>query len=504
MRAFMSLIIVAGIGILHDDPGNEPLADRIARLIKQLGHAEFAKREAANKELDAIGEPALDALRKATRDTDPEICRRAGKIVQSITDRKNAAAAKKELEKLQGIWERVSSEVNGVQTKTAEETYYFVVKGDRWAAYLDGQVLQGGPIGRIEVKEKFNTIDLPITEGTNVGVTAESIFTIEGETLKYLYSGEPRATEFVTKLGDGRHYEVFRRAKAMRLPEVKFESGVFSTDLLLSESKEAIHRVVVKCRLADGEAGTLALDPTVPKFDAFGDPAGGGKPVPAVTVNFTLKLVKSEKGRQLYKLDGPKVVSRLSLVVYKSTMPWGDGRLLVHGPDSEVRRVIDLTRPDARPVLLPPPPPPPCHPGCFPAGTAVRTPDGAKPIETLREGDLVTTLDDAGKRASVKVVGVFRTRNRLLQVRVEGGQLVTTDTQPIALENGEFRAAGELKVGDRIYRWVDGQRRAVAVTGVTVPDKEAAVFNLILGAPTAFVAGDFLVRSKPPTEARDD
>ena len=90
------------------------------------------------------------------------------------------------------------------------------------------------------------------------------------------------------------------------------------------------------------------------------------------------------------------------------------------------------------------------------------------------------------------------TRNRVLEVQTEGGTLVTTATQPVALEGGGFRAAGELKPGDRIWRWVGGKRRAAAVTAVTDADREVEVFNLILGEPTGFVAGDFLVRSKPP------
>jgi hypothetical protein len=64
-----------------------------------------------------------------------------------------------------------------------------------------------------------------------------------------------------------------RQKTPARLPEKRFDSAVFSTDLFLSESKEAIHRVALKCRLADGEAGTLTLDPTAPKFGAFGDAA---------------------------------------------------------------------------------------------------------------------------------------------------------------------------------------------------------------------------------------
>src|ERR1700731_2716790 len=53
----------------------------IARLVKQLGHDEFEKREAATTRLKEIGEPALDALHKAVTSKDAEVRRRAEDIV---------------------------------------------------------------------------------------------------------------------------------------------------------------------------------------------------------------------------------------------------------------------------------------------------------------------------------------------------------------------------------------------------------------------------------------
>jgi hypothetical protein len=146
---------------------------------------------------------------------------------------------------------------------------------------------------------------------------------------------------------------------AARPADVQFVGDTFSTDLPLAESKETVHRVGLKCRLADSGSGTLTLDPNVPKFDEFGDPVAGGKQSPLVTLDCTLKLIKKEKERQLYEIRGPKIVSRLSLVVYEDITPWGDGRLLVHGKGGEVRYVSNLSLPERRPK--------PSHPGYFPA-----------------------------------------------------------------------------------------------------------------------------------------
>jgi WD40 repeat protein len=61
-----------------------PTEDEVARLIKQLGHDDFARREAANKRLAEIGEPALDALKSAAASDDPEVRRRAALLVADI------------------------------------------------------------------------------------------------------------------------------------------------------------------------------------------------------------------------------------------------------------------------------------------------------------------------------------------------------------------------------------------------------------------------------------
>jgi len=62
-------------------------AERINKLIEQLGSTQFDEREQAAKALDAIGRPALNALQKATKSSDVEIQRRAKELVQKITQR---------------------------------------------------------------------------------------------------------------------------------------------------------------------------------------------------------------------------------------------------------------------------------------------------------------------------------------------------------------------------------------------------------------------------------
>jgi hypothetical protein len=71
-------------GVLADEPAKNADADRIDKLIEQLGSAKFSEREAASKELEKIGVPALDALQKAAKSTDLETRRRAQSIIAKV------------------------------------------------------------------------------------------------------------------------------------------------------------------------------------------------------------------------------------------------------------------------------------------------------------------------------------------------------------------------------------------------------------------------------------
>jgi hypothetical protein len=289
---------------------------------------------------------------------------------------------------------------------------------------------------------------------------------------------------------------------------IELRSDYLVAGMPLAESNKAVYGIRLTAQVdKQGEGrGTLELDATTPAYDEFG--FWRGVPQPPVTLECTLKLVKKKKiqlaqsGRigaplvdvewVLLALQGPKITSRLYLATEnKCWDKWA--RLLIHDADGKVRYAVHLTTP---------PPQEPCHPGCFPAGTAIRTPAGPQPIERLREGDVVTTVGPDGAAAPGTVAAVFTTTNRLVQVRTEAGDLVTTTTQPLALAGGGFRAAGELQAGDRVWRWDGRERRAVTVRSVAPTGREERVFNLILGEPVAFVADGFLVRSKPPAPVR--
>ncbi|MBL8799536.1 MAG: PDZ domain-containing protein [Planctomycetia bacterium] len=92
------LLTVCFIGCLALlSPANDGTAaadgERIEKLIKQLGADKFQDREEASKALDAIGAPALAALRAAEQATDAEVRRRAGELVTAIEGRSRQSLA---------------------------------------------------------------------------------------------------------------------------------------------------------------------------------------------------------------------------------------------------------------------------------------------------------------------------------------------------------------------------------------------------------------------------
>jgi hypothetical protein len=91
----------SGGGTSHGDP-EKAKSNRVTvfinELIKELGHKKFAKRQAASRELAAIGPATLKALRKAAASSkDAEIRRRAERVIKVIAKAQKSARLDKSL-----------------------------------------------------------------------------------------------------------------------------------------------------------------------------------------------------------------------------------------------------------------------------------------------------------------------------------------------------------------------------------------------------------------------
>ena len=125
---------------------------------------------------------------------------------------------------------------------------------------------------------------------------------------------------------------------------------------------------------------------------------------------------------------------------------------------------------------------------CFVAGTLVITPDGAKAIELLQEGDWVGSSPEDDPNGPVewrRVEAVFVNRAAVVYVRVQGQRIGTTAPHGFGVEERGWVPAGDLRAGD-VLRSHDGQRPRVEA--VSEPGEVVPVYNLkVEGYHTYFV-----------------
>jgi hypothetical protein len=88
------VVWAAGCTVALAQPQTAPVdatPERIQGLITRLASPQFREREAASRELETLGEPALAALGQAAASADPETCRRAAELVERIDTRLTTA-----------------------------------------------------------------------------------------------------------------------------------------------------------------------------------------------------------------------------------------------------------------------------------------------------------------------------------------------------------------------------------------------------------------------------
>lgn len=134
--------------------------------------------------------------------------------------------------------------------------------------------------------------------------------------------------------------------------------------------------------------------------------------------------------------------------------------------------------------------------GCFPAGTAITTPAGFKPIEQLVPGDAVLGVLPSGAIVTTQVQQLFRQRDALLVLQTDRGPLRTTAEHPVEMEKGGFQAAGMIAPGDKLMVYRAGTLHKAVVLGRYQGIRLMDVFNLAVAEPHTFIADGFVVHNK--------
>ena len=127
------------------------------------------------------------------------------------------------------------------------------------------------------------------------------------------------------------------------------------------------------------------------------------------------------------------------------------------------------------------------HHSCFAAGTAVRTIDGERPVETIRAGDLVLTEDTTtGSLGYRAVVTAFHNPpSATLRIKLgEADAVVATGIHRFWKVGKGWTMARDLKPGD-LVRTLGG----VATVSAVEPDRVQPVFNLEVAEGNSFLVG---------------
>ncbi len=106
----------------------------------------------------------------------------------------------------------------------------------------------------------------------------------------------------------------------------------------------------------------------------------------------------------------------------------------------------------------------PC--GCFAAGTLVLTPDGQKPIETLRVGDLLAAKDETTGDIDWKPITqlhIYNDRPYYELTLAAGGQapvkLTVTTDHPFYVQGQGWTDSIDLNISDKVSKYADGSHK---------------------------------------------
>jgi uncharacterized protein (TIGR03067 family) len=193
----------------------------IDRLIEQLGSNSFAEREAAAKKLEAVGQPALEALLRTAHHQDAEIRRRVERLLVSL----QAQFHREQHKKLAGSWKLTALEYDG---NKVDEQFVLGMIGFFSNTNLVVWKLQGptGPMPRGEAVWNFQVSrarDATRIEFKSVTLSGhidvqeklvQGIYELTGDTLRLCVDmGERRPEKFETRRGTALAVMVLKRER---------------------------------------------------------------------------------------------------------------------------------------------------------------------------------------------------------------------------------------------------------------------------------------------------
>ena len=165
------------------------------------------------------------------------------------------------------------------------------------------------------------------------------------------------------------------------------------------------------------------------------------------------------------------------------------GKKLPRGKNTEVppttTKDYDPVRPTKSDVRLPIL----NHDTCFIAGTPILTPDGDQNIETFKPGDPILSRPENAPDYPVKVSTVeevFELASRIVELKVAGQIIGTTEEHPFYIAGRGWVQAEELEAGDQLVGHND---ELSTVESVTLTGRYETVYNLRVKQDRTYFVG---------------
>lgn len=123
---------------------------------------------------------------------------------------------------------------------------------------------------------------------------------------------------------------------------------------------------------------------------------------------------------------------------------------------------------------------------CFPAGTLIKTPRGAVPIEEIQKNDVVFGAD---LEDQVVLKTYEAEKEEIIVITTDEGELRTTEGQRLMLKGGDLRKAEDVEPGDRLVFNTDYAK----VQSIEIVAEPTTVYELDVTGENLFWADGFLV-----------